>query len=118
MRKDLTVFFAATAINILALLLFPAVMPVINYIFAVALAAATMIMYVVMQRAHRQQSGMFVSYFMLSVLVKMTVTLSLLFGYVYFNPDDKLPVAISFICTYFLFTGIEVAMLYRQFQQK
>lgn len=121
-RNHIATFLVATVINVTALLaielLVPASMPPVNYIFVGALAIATMIMYVVMQHAHKTQSGLFISFFMLSVLVKMTVTLSLLFGYLYFNPEEKLPVAISFLCTYFLFTGIEVVLLYRQLQQK
>lgn len=121
-RKDLLIFLSAVALNIAALLAFefllPVAMPPVNYIFVGALAIATMIMYVVMQHAHKSQSGLFVSFFMLSVLVKMMVTLSLLFGYLYFYPEEKLAVAISFVCTYFLFTGIEVALLYGKLQQK
>ena len=120
-RKDLIIFLAATVINISVILaielLFPVLMPPVNYIFVGTLAIATMVMFVVMQNAHTSKSGLFVSFFMLSVLVKMTVTLSLLFGYLYFHPEDKLPVAISFLCTYFLFTGIEVILLYRQLQR-
>lgn len=120
-RKDLIIFLAATVINVSVILaielLFRATMPPVNYIFVGALAIATMLMFVVMQNSHKTKSGLFVSFFMLSVLVKMTVTLSLLFGYLYFFPEDKLPVAISFLCTYFLFTGIEVILLYRQLQQ-
>lgn len=121
-RNHIATFLVATVVNITALLaielLVPTSMPPINYIFVGALAIATMAMYVVMQHAHKTQSGLFVSFFMLSVLVKMTVTLSLLFGYLYFHPEEKLSVAISFLCTYFLFTGIEVVLLYRQLQQK
>lgn len=86
--------------------------PLICYLFTWGFALLTALLHQWLIRTHNSNRDMFVSYFMAGVFIKMMLTLVPLFGYLYFHPEDKVPVALSFLVVYFGFTGFETVRIY------
>lgn len=91
--------------------------PLICHLYTWGFAAATTAMHVWLVRTHKSDATMFVSYFMGTILAKMMITFTPLFLYLHFFPEHKAPVALSFLVTYFVFTGIETYLIYKKIRQ-
>lgn len=120
-RQILYLLFIAIAFSIAMVLsgiLFGFYFPLICHLFTWGFAAATTLMHLWLVRSHESDSTMFVSYFMGTVLVKMMITFIPLFLYLHFFPEHKAPVSLSFLITYFVFTGIETYLIYKKIRHK
>jgi hypothetical protein len=87
--------------------------PIINYIFVFLFALTTFLIHQWLMAANRKSPRQFVTFFMGSITLKLFFTITLLFIYIYLNRDERIPVALSFMSTYLLFTVIEVVSLYK-----
>lgn len=92
--------------------------PLISYLFTFGFAILTTLLHLWLVKTHNTNPDMFVSYYMAGVFIKMMFTLVPLFGYLYFYPEDKAPVALSFLVTYFGYTGFETVLTYRYIRKK
>ncbi len=87
--------------------------PFVNYLFLLLFAAITFLIHQWLIAANRKSPRQFVTFFMGSITLKLFLTVTLLFVYIYLNRDERIPVALSFMGTYLLFTVIEVVSLYK-----
>lgn len=107
-----------TAINALTLFgfnhLLPNVqIPLVSYIFLGLFAIITFLIHQWLVAANQKSPQQFVTFFMGSITLKLFFTVTLLFVYLYLNREQRVPVALSFMSTYLLFTVIEVVSLYK-----
>lgn len=107
-----------TAVNGLALFglnyfLTNAHIPLISYIFLGLFAIITFLIHQWLIAANQKSPQQFVTFFMGSITLKLFFTVTLLFVYLYLNREQRVPVALSFMTTYLLFTVIEVVSLYK-----
>lgn len=92
--------------------------PLICYLFTWGFAILSVLLHLWLTKTHDSDPDMFVSYYMAAVFIKMMFTLVPLFGYLYFYPENKAPVALSFLVVYFGFTGFETVLMYRYLRKK
>lgn len=92
--------------------------PLISYLFTWGFALLTTLLHGWLTKTHASDPDMFVSYFMAAVFIKMMFTLVPLFAYLYFYPEEKAPVALSFLVTYFGYTSFETVLIYRKIRKK
>jgi hypothetical protein len=74
--------------------------PVVLYIATVAFAVMTFLLYKNILQANEKSPRRFVTAFMASITVKLLVTASFLGIYIYFNKDQKVPVALGMMVVY------------------
>jgi hypothetical protein len=87
--------------------------PIISYIFLGLFAVITFLIHQWLIAANQKSPRQFVTFFMGSITLKLFFTVTLLFVYLYLNREERVPVALSFMSTYLLFTVIEVVSLYK-----
>jgi len=87
--------------------------PIISYIFLGLFAVITFLIHQWLIAANQKSPQQFVTFFMGSITLKLFFTVTLLFVYLYLNREERVPVALSFMSTYLLFTVIEVVSLYK-----
>jgi hypothetical protein len=87
--------------------------PLVSYIFLGLFAVITYLIHQWLVAANQKSPQQFVTFFMGSITLKLFFTVTLLFVYLYLNREQRVPVALSFMSTYLLFTVIEVVSLYK-----
>lgn len=87
--------------------------PMVSYIFLGLFTIITFLIHQWLVAANQKSPQQFVTFFMGSITLKLFFTVTLLFIYLYLNRAERVPVALSFMSTYLLFTVIEVVSLYK-----
>jgi hypothetical protein len=87
--------------------------PLVSYLFLGLFALITLLIHRWLVAANNKSPQQFVTFFMGSITLKLFFTVTLLFVYLYLNREQRVPVALSFMSTYLLFTVIEVVSLYK-----
>jgi len=87
--------------------------PIICYVFVALFSLITFLIHQWLISANRKSPRQFVTFFMGSITLKLFFTVTLLFIYIFLNREERVPVALSFMGTYLLFTVLEVVSLYK-----
>lgn len=87
--------------------------PIVSYLFLGLFAIITFLIHQWLIAANQKSPQQFVTFFMGSITLKLFLTVTVLFVYLYLNREERIPVALSFMSTYLLFTVIEVVSLYK-----
>lgn len=80
-------------------------------LFYVFLMGITMISHLIIMKQIGKRPQLFVTYFMGSMTVKLFISLGIMLITIWFNREDKFPLAITFMGLYFSYTFLSISAI-------